>query len=68
MIIWDAPDLLFQRINETQLNLRFLARLTYLLYINKFVTNLNPNVATQMTVPDLNQFLVCIVLQIMAEF
>lgn len=31
-------------------------------------TNLNLNMATQMTVPDLNQFLVCIVLQIMAEF
>jgi len=68
MIIWDAPDLLFQRINETQLNLCSLARLTYLLYIYKFLTNLNLNVATQMTVPDLNQFLVCIVLQIMAGF
>lgn len=68
MIIWVAPDLLFQRINEIQLNLCFLAQLTYLLYIKKFMTNLNLNVATQMTVPDLNQFLVCIVLQIMAEF
>lgn len=67
MIIWDAPDLLLQRINETQLNLCFLARLTYLLYIYKFLTNLKLNVATQMTVPDLNQFLVCVV-QIMAEF
>lgn len=66
MIIWDVPDVLFQRINETQLNLCFLARLTYLLYIYKFLTNLNLSVANQMTVPDLNQFFVCIVLQIMA--
>lgn len=68
MIIWDAPCLLFQRINETQLNLCFLARLTYPMYIQKFLTNLNFSVAIQLTVPDLNQFLVCIVLQIMAEF
>ena len=38
------------------------------MYIQKFLTNLNFSVAIQLTVPDLNQFLVCIVLQIMAEF